>query len=174
MRAANRYAKAILDAAHSKGAASEVNADMALVASTFGSNEELKTFILSPTSSNEVKHNVLLEVFADVSPVSKSLFRLLFENKRFELLQDVATSYNTIYDEMNGVEVAQVTTAVPMDAEMEAKVLSKILTFSNKKVVIRNIVDPSIIGGFILRIGDQQYNASVSNRLQVLRRELTN
>jgi len=57
---------------------------------------------------------------------------------------------------------------------MKAKVLSKILTFSNKKINIENIVDPSIIGGFILRIGDQQYNASVANRLQVLKRELSN
>jgi len=61
-----------------------------------------------------------------------------------------------------------------LDEEMKAKVLSKILTFSNKKVNIENIVDPAIIGGFILRIGDQQYNASVANRLQVLKRELSN
>lgn len=172
MRAANRYAKAILDAAHTKGVSAEVNADMALVASTIGTNDELNTFILSPTSSNDVKYNVLLEVFANVNPVSTSLFRLLFENKRFELLQDIAMSYNARFDEMNGIEVAKVTTAVPLDAEMESKVLSKILTFSNKKVIIKNIIDPSIIGGFILRIGDQQYNASVSNRLQTLRREL--
>ena len=61
-----------------------------------------------------------------------------------------------------------------MDAALEAQVLSKILTFSNKKVNIENIVDPAIIGGFILRIGDQQYNASIANRLQVLKRELSN
>jgi F-type H+-transporting ATPase subunit delta len=46
--------------------------------------------------------------------------------------------------------------------------------FSDKKITIKNIVDPEIIGGFILRIGDKQYNASLANRLQVLKRELTN
>jgi F-type H+-transporting ATPase subunit delta len=75
---------------------------------------------------------------------------------------------------MNGMEKAIVTTAIPMDKDLEAKVMSKILTFSNKKILIENIVDPAIIGGFILRIGDQQYNASVANRLQVLKRELSN
>ena len=75
---------------------------------------------------------------------------------------------------MNGVEVANVTTAIPMDSELEAKVLAKIATLSDKKITIQNNVDPSIIGGFILRIGDKQYNASVSNRLQVLKRELSN
>ena len=79
-----------------------------------------------------------------------------------------------LLDEMNGVEVAKVTTAIPMDDEMKGKVLDKIRTFSNKKVNIVNVVDPSIIGGFILRIGDQQYNASIANRLQVLKRELSN
>jgi F-type H+-transporting ATPase subunit delta len=61
-----------------------------------------------------------------------------------------------------------------MDAGLETKVLAKIATFSNKKITIENIVDPTIIGGFILRIGDKQYNASVANRLQVLKRELSN
>jgi F-type H+-transporting ATPase subunit delta len=75
---------------------------------------------------------------------------------------------------MNGVEVAKVTTAVPMDAALESKVLAKVATLSSKKITIENSVDPSIIGGFILRIGDKQYNASIANRLQVLKRELSN
>ena len=58
--------------------------------------------------------------------------------------------------------------------DLKTKVLAKIATFSNKNVTIDNIVDPSIIGGFIIRIGDMQYNASIANRLQVLKRELSN
>jgi F-type H+-transporting ATPase subunit delta len=61
-----------------------------------------------------------------------------------------------------------------MDAELQSKVLAKIATFSDKKVSIENTVDPSILGGFILRIEDKQYNASIANRLQVLKRELSN
>ena len=57
---------------------------------------------------------------------------------------------------------------------LSAKVLAKIATLSNKKITIENSVDPAIIGGFILRIGDKQYNASIANRLQVLKRELSN
>jgi F-type H+-transporting ATPase subunit delta len=173
-RAAIRYAKAILDTAHDKGVATEVNNDMLLIASTIGENAELTAFIQSPTTTTEVKQSALLEIFPGIHEVTKSLFRLLFDNKRFEILGAIASEYNKLFEEMNGVETATVTTAIPMDADMEAKVLSKILTFSNKKVVIENIVDPSIIGGFVLRIGDQQYNASVANRLNVLKRELSN
>ena len=147
---------------------------MFLISSTIKENVELDTFIQNPTIKVEVKENALLEVFANTNGVTKSLFHLLFENKRFEILGAVASEYTKLFAEMNGVEVAKVTTAIPMDADLEAKVKAKIATFSDKKVTIENTVDASIIGGFILRIGDKQYNASVANRLQVLKRELSN
>jgi len=174
IRAAIRYAKAILEIADSKGVASEVSADMTLIATTITGNSELTHFIQNPLIKTDTKKNVVLEVFASVNPVTQSLFHLLLENKRFEILAAIAVEYNNLFDVMNGVEVAKVTTAFPMDATLEAKVLAKIATFSDKKVTIENTVDASIIGGFILRIGDKQYNASVANRLHVLKRELSN
>lgn len=173
-RAAIRYAKAILDEATSKNAAQAVNDDMISIAATLNGNAELSTFIENPTIGIEVKESALLEIFAAASSVTKSLFHLLFVNKRFEILEAIAGNYKQLFDQMNGVEVAKVTTAIPMDAELEAKIMAKIATFSNKKITIENTVDPAIIGGFILRIGDQQYNASVANRLQELKREFSN
>jgi F-type H+-transporting ATPase subunit delta len=174
IRAAIRYAKAILEIADSKGVASEVSTDMTLIATTITGNSELTHFIQNPLIKTDTKKNVVLEVFASVNPVTQSLFHLLLENKRFEILAAIAVEYNNLFDVMNGVEVAKVTTAFPMDAALEAKVLAKIAAFSDKKVTIENTVDASIIGGFILRIGDKQYNASVANRLHVLKRELSN
>jgi len=173
-RAAIRYAKAILEIADSKKVATQVSADMALITSTINTNAELNTFIQSPTINVDQKESALLEVFANANAVTKSLFHLLMENKRFEILDAVAVEYNKLFDIMNGVEVAKVTTAIAMDAALEAKVSAKIATFSDKKITIENTIDPSIIGGFILRIGDKQYNGSVANRLQVLKRELNN
>ena len=173
-RAAIRYAKAILEIADSKKVATQVSADMALITSTINTNAELNTFIQSPTINVDQKESALLEVFANANAVTKSLFHLLMENKRFEILDAIALEYNKLFDIMNGVEVAKVTTAIAMDAALEAKVSAKIATFSDKKITIENTIDPSIIGGFILRIGDKQYNGSVANRLQVLKRELNN
>jgi F-type H+-transporting ATPase subunit delta len=173
-RAAIRYATAILDLANSKGVAEVVNNDMKLIASTINGNLELSTFIQNPTLKVEVKEKALLEVFAGIDVVTQGLFHLLFENKRFEILEGIATEYSKLSDVMNGIEVAKVTTAVPMDAALEAKVKATIATLSDKKITIENTVDASIIGGFILRIGDKQYNASIANRLQVLKRELSN
>ena len=174
-RAAIRYAKAILEIADSKNVTSEVSADMALIASTIQSNSELSSFIQNPLVKTDAKKDVVSEVFASVNPVTQSIFQLLLENKRFEILDSIAVEYNKLFDIMNGVEVAKVTTAVPMDAELEAKVSAKIASISSsKKITIENIVDPAILGGFILKIGDKQYNASIADRLQVLKRELSN
>jgi F-type H+-transporting ATPase subunit delta len=173
-RAAIRYSKAILDLANSKGVAEVVSDDMKTIATTINGNLELSTFIQNPTIKVEVKEKALLEVFAGSNAVTKGLFHLLFENKRFEILGAIAVEYGKLSDLANGKELAQVTTAFPMDAALEAQVLAKIATLSDKKITLENIVDPAIIGGFILRIGDKQYNASVYNGLQVLKREFSN
>ncbi|WP_162128621.1 ATP synthase F1 subunit delta [Flavobacterium phycosphaerae] len=173
-RAAIRYAKAILETAISSGNTVKVNDDMLSIVATMTGSAELSEFLSSPIISSEMKMNAASEVFASAQGETKSLFRLLQENKRFEILADVAKQFNAQFDEMNGVEVAKVTTAFPITADLESKVLAKIATISDKKITIENMVDPSIIGGFILRIGDKQYNASVANRLQELKREFSN
>ena len=173
-RAAVRYAKAILEMAQASGTATQVNEDMALIASTIKDNSELENFINSPSVKGEVKESALKEIFAGTQNITKGLFHLLLENKRFEILGDITGQYKTQFDELNGIETATVTTAFPITPELESKVLDKIKEFSNKKVIVKNIVDPSIIGGFILRIGDKQFNASVANRLLTLKRELSN
>ena len=173
-RAAIRYAKAILETTVASGTTEKVNQDMLSVVASMAGSPELSEFLSSPIISTEVKMNAVSEVFAAVQPETKSLFRLLQENKRFEILAEIAKQFNAQYDAMNGVEVAKVTTAIAMTAELESKVLATIATISDKKITIENIVDPSIIGGFILRIGDKQYNASVANRLQELKREFAN
>lgn len=173
-RAAIRYAKAILEIAVSSGKNNQVNEDMKTIIATVDSSSDLKEFLSSPIITSDVKMSALSEVFSSVQAETKSLFRLLKENKRFELVVAIATQYNTQFDEMNGVEVANVTTAFPITADLEVQILAKAATISTKKLTIRNTVDPSIIGGFILRIGDKQYNASVANRLQELKREFSN
>ena len=173
-RAAIRYAKAILEIAVSSGKANQVNEDMKSIIAAVASSADLKQFLASPIITSDVKMNTLLEVFGSVQAETKSLFRLLQENKRFEIIAAIATQYNAQFDDMNGVEVANVTTAFPLTPDLEAKILVKAATISSKKITIQNTVDPSIIGGFILRIGDKQYNASVSNRLQELKREFSN
>jgi F-type H+-transporting ATPase subunit delta len=173
-RAAIRYAKAILEIAQEKGAVQEVGKDMQTIASTIKGNQELHNFIESPTISAKNKEAALLEVFTSSNATTKSLFHLLAVNKRFGILEAISFEYKQLLDEVNNVETAEVTTAFPLTDDLESKVLAKVKEFTSKAVTLHNIVDESIIGGFILRIGDKQYNASIANSLQVLKRELSN
>ena len=173
-RAAIRYAKAILDFATDANKAEAVNTDMKLIGSTIEAIQELKDFLSNPTVKQELKNNALKQVFASVEPQTNKLFDLLLENKRFEILNKIASEYTTLFDTSRGIQTATVTTAIALTAELEKQVLAKIASFSNKTITIENTIDPSIIGGFILRIGDMQYNASVANKLQELKREFSN
>jgi len=173
-RAAIRYAKAILDIAQTAEKADAVNNDMKSIVTAVAESAELKDFLKSPIIKMDVKKSALSEIFSNVEKETNSLFNLLFENKRFEILEAIAIQYNRLFDESNGIEVAKVTTAFPITPELETKVLAKIAEFSNKKITIENIVDPAIIGGFILRVADKQYNASVANKLSELKREFSN
>jgi F-type H+-transporting ATPase subunit delta len=173
-RAAIRYAKAILEYATDANKATAVNDDMKSIGNTIDSNLELRSFLSNPTIKQDIKNAALKEVFANVQPETNKLFDLLLENKRFEILSAISSEYTNLFDENNGVQLAIVTTAIAITPELEKQVLDKIATFSNKKITIQNTIDPSIIGGFILRIGDMQYNASVANKLQELKREFSN
>lgn len=173
-RAAIRYAKAMLEFATDANKAEIVNQDMDTIAKTINGNKELNNFLFNPTIKQDVKQAALLEVFATIQPESKKLFHLLLDNKRFEILQQIASQYNNLYDESKGLDTAVVTTAFAITPELEQLVKAKIATFSSKTITLKNQVDPTIIGGFILRIGDMQYNASVAIKLQELKREFSN
>jgi F-type H+-transporting ATPase subunit delta len=173
-RAAIRYAKAIFEIAESKGTSSAVLSDMLHINKTIGENLELANFLNNPTIKGDTKWNVLKEVFAKTQPQTAGLFQLIMVNKRFEILVSITDAYKKIYDEVNQLELAVVTTAVPMNAALESEVLGKIKTLTSNKITIENKVDPAIIGGFIIRMGDKQFNASIANKLQQLKREFSN
>lgn len=174
-RAAIRYAKAILSFALEQQKEVEVNNDMLLVANTIQDSKELQLLLSSPVLKTEVKKAALKEIFADkTSPLTIGLINLLIDNKRLPILGEVAKKYNVIFDSLKGIEVAKVTTAIPLTEELNQQVLRKVIEITGKQATIESIINPDIIGGFILRVGDIQYDASVANKLQVLKRQFEN
>ena len=172
-RAAIRYAKAIIEIATESNNTAAVNNDMKTIVSAIKENEELNDFLSNPIVSGQIKMNALNEIFPSLQSETKGLFQLLLANKRFEILSAITVQFNKLFDLASGVEQAVVTTAVPLTAELEVLVKNKLKEFSSNTISITNVVDASIIGGFVLRIGDKQYNASVANKSQQLKREFT-
>ena len=172
-RAAIRYAKAILSLASDKHIAEVISNDMKLITKTIANNKDLNNMLQSPVIKSSNKKAVLLDVFKGSNAMTTNIIDTLITNRRLALLNDVATSYNRLYDELKGVQIAQVTTAIPLTDDLKVKVLAKTKELTGKDVEVKNIVDESILGGFILRVGDKQYNASVANKLNKLKREFT-
>jgi F-type H+-transporting ATPase subunit delta len=174
-RPALRYARAILNLAKETGLETEVNADMQFIAATISENDDLQTMLKSPVIKASAKRKVLNALFQEkVNAISVGLFHLLEDNKRMVMLEPIASQYTIIYDYLKNMYIAKVTTAVALTKELEEKVLYKIVELTGNKTSIENIIDPSILGGFILRVGDLQYDASISNNFNELRREFDN
>jgi F-type H+-transporting ATPase subunit delta len=99
---------------------------------------------------------------------------MLVDNKRISMLNEVALKFIILNEKQKGKDVAYVTTAVPLTPELEKKVLQKVTEITGNTVTLENKIDESIIGGFVLRVGDLQYDASIANKLSNLKREFTN
>ena len=173
-RAAKRYAKAVLLLATEAKLETVVYDDMQSVTATIFGSDDLNEMLQSPVYKDEDKKEALNKIFVNQSDTTKSLIATLITNKRASLLNEVAISYIDLYKESKGIKVAHVTTAVSLSSELETKVLLKVkeLTGSDK-VTLEPKIDESIIGGFILRIGDLEYNASISNSLAKIKREFS-
>jgi len=173
-RAAIRYAKAVLDLAQTQNTAAAVNEDMMQVAKSVLDNKDLSNMLQSAVVKASDKKEALLKVFPSANPMFSGLLDVLVKNKRVNILGDVASKYVELFEKSQNVEVANVTTAVPLTDDLKNKVLAKVKELTSaEKIEIKNTVDESILGGFILRVGDVQYNASISNQLNSLKREFT-
>ena len=170
-RAATRYAKALLNLAIEKNKIEAVGNDMAHIFDTIEANNELELVLNNAIVKSEDKISILNKVFSSVDALTKQTFQVMLENNRLDKISEVAEQFTMLYNDYLGKEKAVVTTAFPMTAELELKVLTKIKELTTKTIELENVVDESIIGGFILRIGDKQYNASVANKLNRLKRE---
>lgn len=173
-RAALRYAKATLNLAVDQKATDAIDRDMRSIVQTISDSNELKEMLVSPILEGSSKKEVLLTLFKNFNEITKEVFSLLVSKKRIDLLYEVASKYIALNEDLKGENVALVTTAVPLTPSLEKKILSQIGKITKNKITLENQIDESIIGGFILRIGDLQYNASISNKLNNLKREFTN
>lgn len=170
-RAAIRYAKAVLDLAVDSKVTDAVEADMRDIVSTISNSKELQGMLGSPVVNGLEKKTALKEIFKDKHAITEGLLNILVDNKRIPMLVDVASKYIVLNEQLKGEGVAYVTTAVPITTGLENEILEKVTKLTGNKVVIENKVDENIVGGFILRVGDLQYDASIANKLSNIKRE---
>ncbi len=170
-RAAIRYAKAILDLAIEQKAGEAVEKDMRSIMGTIAESKALAQMLASPVIQGTTKKEALLKIFKGSHKITEGTISMLVDNKRISMLNEVAVHYIILNEQLNGKDVAYVTTAVPLSAALEKKVLKQVSKITGNAITLENKIDESIIGGFVLRVGDLQYDASIANKLGNLKRE---
>lgn len=172
--AAQRYAKALYNIAEEEKILKKIFEDMQLIESTLAANKNLQLALGSPVISEEKKLSIAKEVFKKLHKNSINLIQVLAQNGRIEILNRVAKAFVLIYEKAHQIHRAHVVTAVKMDAQFEKQVQAKIKQLIGSEAELSSEVEPSIIGGFVLRIEDMQYDASVVSQLNKVRSELVN
>src|SRR5690606_19720105 len=172
-RAAVRYAKAILDLAVENKVTEEVENDIRRISATIADSPELREMLASPVLRGDVKKSALSAIFEGANGVTEGLISVLVDNKRISILNDVAGKFIILNEARKGQGVAYVTTAVPLNADLEKKILGQVVKLTGHGSIIKNKVDESIIGVFVLRVGDLEYYDRIANKLNSLNRDVT-
>lgn len=175
IRVAKRYAKALIEIAEELKKLDRITQDVQLIDSMIRSSRDLQLFLKSPIIREDKKREIIQEIFADsrVDPIILKFILLLVEKKREDLLHDIVKVYQELYDEKVGAVTAEIVTAVELNSTEKRDVEKKVLELTGaKKVKAIYKVDPSIIGGIIIKIGDTVYDASIKRRIQLLREQL--
>ena len=173
-RAAIRYAKAIYEIALEENCIKELYNDMDIIKSINFDSLDFKNLLSNSLINHEEKKKAILLLTKNKSDLTNKLLDLLIYNKRVPLLADVAISFVDLYNKYNNIKEATVITASPINSDLQFQILSKINVSDIKSIRITNEVDPEIIGGFIVRYDGKQYNASVKQNINNLKKELTN
>jgi len=171
-RAAIRYSKAIFQIAKESNNLPNIKDYMDSIISAHESSEDFKKLINNTLINYSDRKEILSTVISKMNEKTNNLIDLLITNKRLSILYDIAHGFNDIYNRENNIERATVITATPISDKIKTQVLKKLQKLSNKSVEIENIIDETILGGFILRYENREYNASFSQRLSKLKSEL--
>lgn len=173
LRVANRYAKALLGLAQEQGLSEEAYADMKLVFDVFTQSKELIVVLKSPIVRESKKQNILSGIFeGKVHPVTMHYLSIIARKKRASLILGIAHEYLKIHKEAQNIETVTVTTAKGLTPELRQKVMAVAATLTPKNIDFHEKLDPELIGGFLLNLGDLQYDASVKNKLSKLKKNL--
>ena len=171
---ARRYAQAVFRMALEQKELNVWQSDLRKVASMVR-DEALFTLLANREVSFDEKTKVLSERLGEIHPMALKLVSMLVARSRLGMIEDISDEYQQLLDNYRGVEgaeVAEVTTAIPLDDEDRLKLAQRITDMVGKPIELRVKVDPGIVGGIIIRIGDKLIDGSIRSKLATLRREL--
>ncbi|AKD02668.1 ATP synthase F1 subunit delta [Pontibacter korlensis] len=172
IRVASRYAKSLIELAEEKNLVDQVNADMQLFIQVVSQNRDFKLLLQNPIVKSDKKLAIINGVFkGKVQELTLAFFNLIARKNREAVLETVATSFQEQYRTLQGIQTAEVVSAAPLTPALRDELGKKLVAQTGKRIELIERVDPSLIGGFVLRVGDKQIDSSVRNSLRKLRNQ---
>ncbi|MFD1141711.1 ATP synthase F1 subunit delta [Larkinella insperata] len=170
-----RYAKSLIDLAQEKDKVEEVYKDMAFFRDVVTKNRDLMLALKSPILRHEKKLAVLRAIFESrVDPLSFSIFNIITKKNREGIMDIIADEFIRQYNFLKGIQKVQVITTVPLTEELRKEFTALVAKATGKEIELEETIDPKLIGGYILRIDDQQVDASIRTQLAELRLNFLN
>ena len=172
-KVAKRYAKSFLGLVSEKGQLEEAYKDMSLVEQTTSGNADLVNMFRSPVVNTDKKIAILEEIYGGSLSKASMLFLTLITKKRREgAIPEIASEFVRQYKSKKGITTATVTSATVLADDAKKKILNLIEKEVGGTVELAMEINPELIGGFVLRIGDKQLDTSILNKVNTLRQEL--
>jgi len=171
---ARRYSQSIFRMALQEKDLNRWQTDLRKVA-TLLKDSALAALIADPKITGEEKSKTLAQRLGEINPLAIKLLLLLAAKGKLAAIDDIAEDYQTLVDNYRGIEgteIAEITTAIPLDDADKLKIAQRITEIVGKPVQLRPKVDPAIIGGIIIRVGDKLIDGSLRSKLAALRKDL--
>lgn len=170
-RIASRYVKSLLSLAIDQNALEEVHRDMQMFDQVCESNRDFLVMMRSPIIKHDLKRDILEKLFRDrVHALTWAILDIITRKNREALLPAIADDFHRAYNEYKEIGFSRVTTAVKLDDSLRKEIIAVAQKLSRRQnIELVEKVDPALIGGFVLNVGDQQIDASVASRLRSLR-----
>lgn len=164
---AKRYARALFEVAKERGLIDQIETELKDIVAVVNQNQELQKILSHKQIAQEEKKQLLSDLFkAHVAEETFNLLAVLIENGRESDLAGIADAYVALANEARGIADAIVTTAKPLNEEEQARLASQFGKVLNKTLRIQTVVDPTILGGVVVRIGDRLYDGSMKRKLE--------
>lgn len=166
------YSRSLFEVAKEQGKLDGVKDELGAFADALAKHRELSVFFFSPYFSTQEKEEGLRHTVVDADPTLVNFLQVLIENHRLPLIHRIRRQYDVLWDHENRRLPVEVTSAVELDRSVVEALEAGILEQTGQNVELESKVDPGILGGIVLRVGNSVLDASVRHRLEQLRKEV--
>ena len=166
------YSRSLFEVAKEHDHLDRIRDELAAFADALAQNRELSVFFFSPYFSTQEKEDGLRRVVVDAEPRLVNFLQVLIENHRLPLVHRIRRQFDVLWDHENRRLPVEVTSAVELDRSVIEALEGRIREQTGQNVELESKVDPDVLGGIVLRVGNSILDASVRHRLEQLRREV--